>query len=75
MEKQLNRNNMDIAKEIIINTIKKFDTEEEKVSEILFNIYPDEMNAISNLIRDMYKENYCLNEEIKHIRILLELNK
>ena len=30
----------------IRNVLKKFDTENEKVSETLFNVYPDEMKAI-----------------------------
>lgn len=45
------------AKEKLIERLKKFDTQEEAVSQILFNIYPDEMNEIVDLIEELSKKN------------------
>ena len=39
------------AEEKLKKCLMPFDTKEEKVSEILFNVYPDEMKAIINLLK------------------------
>lgn len=36
---------------MVIKCLEQFDTEQEKVSQTLFNVYPDEMNAIVRLVK------------------------
>ena len=38
-------------KEMVIKCLEQFDTKQEKVAETLFNVYPDEMNAIVRLVK------------------------
>lgn len=49
-EKLLTQKEMEEAKQVLLNCLQKFDSKQEKVSEVLFNVYPDEMRAITKLI-------------------------
>ena len=42
-------------KEMVIKCLEQFDTKQEKVAETLFNVYPDEMNAIVRLVKKCNK--------------------
>tara|TARA_R110000851_G_scaffold128100_1_gene260304 strand:- start:465 stop:707 length:243 start_codon:yes stop_codon:yes gene_type:complete len=56
-------------KELVLDCLREFDTEQEKVSETLFNIYPAEMNAIVRLVqKDLIAgvvKSYCKCSEPK----------
>jgi len=42
-------------KQTVIKCLEQFDTKHEKVSEVLFNVYPDEMNALVRLVKKCNK--------------------
>ncbi len=45
------------AKLLIKNALKKFDDKQEKVSEILFNVYRREMDAIIDVVIEAKNSN------------------
>jgi len=42
-------------KQMVFKCLEQFDTKQEKVSEVLFNVYPDEMNALVRLVKKCNK--------------------
>lgn len=60
-------------KDLIIESIKKYDSEQETVSKVLFDVYPDEMQELCNLLDKRGKIIQALEEYIELLS--MELNE
>lgn len=57
-------NNYMDEKQQVIKCLEQFNTKQEKPSEVLFNVYPAEMNAIVRLVKTCKKESVTQRREV-----------